>query len=79
MKDLNHAYRAEPALHEIDFHPDDFEWVDYGDAKNSIFSFLRKGRSRDTLVLAAFNFTPIVRHNYRIGVPRGGSWRELLK
>src|SRR5881397_2534516 len=78
VKDLNHAYRAEPALHEIDFHPNGFEWVDYSDAKNSTLSFIRKSRVTGDLVLAVFNFTPVLRTDYRVGVPRSGFWKEML-
>ena len=45
---------------------------------DSTLLFLRRGRQRDDLVLAAFNFTPVPRHKYRVGVPRGGYWKELL-
>lgn len=78
VKDLNRIYRSEPALHELDFSYDGFEWVDFGDWEKSILSFLRKGRSSDELVLALCNFTPVPRLNYRVGVPIGGYWRELL-
>lgn len=78
VEDLNRTYRKEPALHELDFSPDGFEWIDCNDWDNSAITFLRKGRSPDDLVLVASNFTPVPRHNYRIGVPRGGLWREIL-
>jgi 1,4-alpha-glucan branching enzyme len=78
VEDLNRTYRKECALHELDFSPDGFEWIDCNDWENSAITFLRKGRSSDDLVLVAANFTPVPRHNYRIGVPRGGFWREIL-
>ena len=78
VKDLNHLYQREPALHERDFSPDGFEWVDFSDRTNTALFFLRKAGSRDDLILAGFNFTPVPRHNYRVGVPRGGYWKELL-
>jgi 1,4-alpha-glucan branching enzyme len=78
VADLNHAYQAEPALHQLDFNPDGFEWVDYQDARNSTLSFIRKARAAGDLVLAVFNFTPSVCHNYRVGVPRSGFWQEIL-
>ncbi len=78
MADLNRVYRAEPALHELDFSPDGFEWIDFSDAKNSTLSFLRKARSRSDLMLAVFNFTPMALKAYRVGVPRGGRWEEVL-
>jgi 1,4-alpha-glucan branching enzyme len=78
VKDLNHLYRSQPALHQRDFSPDGFQWIDHSDADNSTLFFLRRGRTRDDLILAAFNFTPVPRHNYRVGVPRGGYWKEVL-
>jgi 1,4-alpha-glucan branching enzyme len=78
VKDLNRLYRDEPALYELDFHPEGFEWIDCSDSEGSILNLLRKGRSRGNLVLAAFNFTPIPRLNYRVGVPSGGYWREVF-
>ncbi|MEW6375843.1 MAG: 1,4-alpha-glucan branching protein GlgB [Thermodesulfobacteriota bacterium] len=78
VRDLNHLYRVEPALYEIDFGMEGFEWIDFHDWEGSIISFLRKGKSTNALFLVACNFTPVPRHNYRIGVPRGGFWREVL-
>jgi 1,4-alpha-glucan branching enzyme len=78
VKDLNHLYQAEPALHERDFSPEGFEWVDFGDANQSTLFFLRKTRDASQWILAAFNFTPVPRQNYRVGVPRPGYWKELL-
>ncbi len=78
VTDLNRAYRARPALHELDFQPEGFEWVDFHDTQNSTLSFLRKDRAGRELVLAVFNFSPVVHHHYRLGVPRGGSWQEIL-
>jgi 1,4-alpha-glucan branching enzyme len=78
VKDLNCIYQAERALHERDFSPEGFEWVDFGDSNNSTLFFLRKTRDASQWILAAFNFTPVPRHNYRVGVPRPGYWKELL-
>jgi 1,4-alpha-glucan branching enzyme len=78
VRDLNHFYRREPAMHQLDFDESGFEWVDFHDAENSVISFLRWGRDRRTPVLAVFNLTPVPRHNYRVGVPTGGWWREVL-
>ncbi len=78
VADLNRLYGAEPALHELDFSDRGFEWVDCNDADNSVLSFLRKSASRNDVLLVVCNFTPVPRHGYRVGVPRGGSWRELL-
>jgi 1,4-alpha-glucan branching enzyme len=78
VRDLNHLYRSEPALHELDCEPDGFQWVDCNDAEQSTISFLRRGRSSDDVILVACNFTPVPRHNYAIGVPRAGRWHEML-
>jgi 1,4-alpha-glucan branching enzyme len=78
VRDLNHLYRSEPALHEFDCEPAGFEWIDCGDTDSSVLSLLRKGKSTSTLVLAVCNLTPVPRSGYRIGAPRGGYWRELL-
>ncbi|MEQ1918364.1 MAG: 1,4-alpha-glucan branching protein GlgB [Elusimicrobiota bacterium] len=74
---LNRIYRSEPALHERDCDHTGFEWVDAADADNSVVSFLRKGASPDEEVLCVFNFTPVPRPDYRVGVPVGGWWAEL--
>jgi 1,4-alpha-glucan branching enzyme len=76
VADLNRVYRDQPALYEREFDPATFEWVDANDGDSSVLSFLRRGH-RD-VILVVGNFTPVVRHGYRIGVPEGGWWRELL-
>ena len=78
MSELNRVYRAEPALHELDFDPAGFSWVDANDAENSVLSFLRMGKTTADIILAVFNFTPVPREGYTIGVPDGGYWREIL-
>lgn len=78
VADLNRVYRAEPALHELDCEPEGFEWIDANDSDGSTYSFLRKSRTTGELILCLFNCTPVPRNNYRVGVPRGGYWRELL-
>ena len=65
-------------MHVKDCAPDGFEWVDCSDAENSVVSLLRRGGEGDRPVLAVFNFTPVLRTGYRIGVPSGGLWRERL-
>ncbi len=77
ISDLNRLYRTEPALHELDCDPRGFEWVDANDADSSVYSFLRKSRAGEH-ILIVLNATPVVREDYRIGVPFGGWWRELL-
>jgi 1,4-alpha-glucan branching enzyme len=76
--DLNRVYRAEPALYERDFDATGFEWIDCNDAQASVLSFLRKGRDKSAPVLVVANFTPVPRHNYIIGVPKAGTWTEVL-
>jgi 1,4-alpha-glucan branching enzyme len=78
VKDLNQLYRREPALHEMDCEPGGFEWIDASDALQSVISFFRKGKSTDDIVLTVCNFTPTTHFKYRVGVPRGGFWREIL-
>ena len=78
VRDLNHFYRNEPALYEQDFVQEGFEWVDCHDWEESTLSFIRKAKNSDDIVLVICNFTPVVRSNYRIGVPCGGWWREAL-
>jgi 1,4-alpha-glucan branching enzyme len=78
VRHLNILYRAEPTLFELDFDPTGFEWIDFTDADNSVVCFLRKSRNTGDAVLVALNFTPVPRHNYRVGVPSGGFWKELL-
>ncbi|NUQ75669.1 MAG: 1,4-alpha-glucan branching protein GlgB [Polyangiaceae bacterium] len=76
--ELNRLCREEPSLHELDFDPRGFSWIDANDSEHSVLAFERKGKNeRDTLV-AVLNFTPIPRLNYRVGVPRGGVWSEIL-
>ena len=86
VETLNRLHRSEPALHELDFDPAGFEWVDASDAPASVFAFLRRPRrgdegtpvtpgARDVLVVA--NLTPVPRSGYAVGVPTGGFWVEL--
>jgi 1,4-alpha-glucan branching enzyme len=77
VADLNRVYRAEKSLHEKDFSVDGFRWVQRGDWEQSALSFLRLAPDSPPL-LAVFNFTPVPRTNYRVGVPQGGRWREIL-
>jgi 1,4-alpha-glucan branching enzyme len=77
VRDLNALYRGTPALYEIDFTDAGFEWIDWGDRDNSVFSWLRRDAS-GSFVICVSNMTPVVRHDFRIGVPAGGRYRELL-
>jgi 1,4-alpha-glucan branching enzyme len=76
--DLNHLYRSEPALHAKDCNSSGFRWVEANDSDHSVVAYLRLGFETDPPILAALNFTPVVRNNYRLGVPRGQMWKELF-
>jgi 1,4-alpha-glucan branching enzyme len=78
VQDVNRFLRREPALYERDFEQGGFEWIDMSDSKESIVSFIRRGKSEGDIILAVCNFTPAVRRNYRVGVPSGGLWKEVL-
>jgi 1,4-alpha-glucan branching enzyme len=78
VKDLNRIYRTEPALHELDFDPMGFEWIDCSDNQSSTISLIRKGKLTADILLVVCNFTPVPRVDYRVGVPRGGFWEEVL-
>jgi 1,4-alpha-glucan branching enzyme len=78
VRDLNHRYTADPALHVRDTDPHAFQWLVVDDADQSVLAFVRYGlRLEDTTVVVA-NFTPVVRHGYRVGLPHDGAWREVL-
>ncbi|WP_088508249.1 1,4-alpha-glucan branching protein GlgB [Burkholderia ubonensis] len=77
VRDLNAVLRHEPALHEVDFDAHGFEWIAADDRDNSVFSFVRKAADGDC-VLVICNFIPVPRHQYRIGVPRPGRYREIV-
>ena len=76
--DLNQFYRSEPALHELDFDPAGFEWIDCNDSKKSTLGLMRRLDRARECVLVVCNFTPVPRPNYRMGAPRGGFWKEML-
>ncbi|MBL4608020.1 MAG: 1,4-alpha-glucan branching enzyme, partial [Pseudomonadales bacterium] len=76
VKDLNHLYIAEPALHYFDFNGSGFQWIDCHDSSQSVLSYLRKSEQGEFIVV--LNFTPEVRENYRIGVPNAGVYEEVI-
>ncbi len=78
VRDLNAFYLSHPALYEIDFSPEGFEWIDFKDAESSVISYLRKGKNPGDQLLVVCHFTPAPRSGYRVGVPEGGYWKELL-
>ncbi len=78
VRDLNRLYRSVPALHRKDCSPDGFEWIAAYDADASVFAYLRRGGGPDDHAVVVCNFTPVVRRAYRVGVPAGGDYVELL-
>jgi len=78
VRDLNRLYRSSPSLHKFDCESRGFEWIDAGDASQSILSFFRRGEGAEAPVAVVCNFTPIVRHGFRLGVPKQGRWIEKL-
>ncbi|MFN7932179.1 MAG: 1,4-alpha-glucan branching protein GlgB [Bryobacteraceae bacterium] len=78
MQELNRLYASERALHEVDFHYSGFEWIDINDVENSVISFVRYANDRGDFLVFVCNFTPVPRHGYRIGVPKGGRYEEIF-
>jgi len=78
VRDLNSLYRDEPALHERDCEAGGFEWIEADDEDQSIISFLRRGREPEAFLAVVCNFTPVIRRDYRVGVPKGGVYEERL-
>jgi 1,4-alpha-glucan branching enzyme len=78
VRDLNHVYRAVPALHVRDCEPEGFRWIIVDDAQQSVYAWLRYGEPHDRPVAVISNFTPIPRQRHRIGLPYAGRWREIL-
>jgi len=78
VSDLNAFYRAEPAMHELDFHPDGWRWIDADDSDDSVLTYMRFGKEGHAPLVIAGNFTPVPRRGYRVGVPKPGHWKELL-
>jgi 1,4-alpha-glucan branching enzyme len=78
VEDLNRLYRAEPALFERDFDPSGFDWIDCNDHESSVISLIRRAADPRDWLVVVLNWTPVVRTNYRIGVPAPGFYRELL-
>jgi 1,4-alpha-glucan branching enzyme len=78
VRDLNHVYRHEPALYQVDFDWNGFQWIDANDSDNSVFSFIRLSENRQRCIIVVCNFTPVVRTNYHVGVPQSGAYRELI-
>jgi 1,4-alpha-glucan branching enzyme len=78
VRDLNRHYRAEPSLWEVDFEPAGFGWLEPNDASSNVVAFLRLGEGEARPIVCVCNFSPVSREAYRLGLPRGGRWAELL-
>ena len=78
VKDLNRLYRQEKALFEDDFTHGGFQWIEASDYRQSVLSFLRKGKNSAEQIVVVCNFTPATHDHYRVGVPAPGLWKELL-
>ena len=78
VKKLNHLYQESTALYEQQFVPEGFDWINHGDHQRSVLSFLRKGKKEGDILVIACNFTPVPHENFRIGVPKAGTYAEIL-
>ncbi len=78
VADLNRMVIENPSLHQLDFSHEGFEWVDCMNASDSTLVYLRKGLDGAAPILICSNFTPVVRHNYQVGVPYSGFWKEIF-
>jgi 1,4-alpha-glucan branching enzyme len=78
VRQINTFLRTEPALYETDFDGNGFRWIDCSDNENSVVSLMRTARDQHDFVVMVFNFTPVPRYDYRIGVPAPGLYRELM-
>ena len=78
VKDLNKLYKKEKALHQKQFSPEGFEWIDHGDHENCVLSYIRKGENEKENIVIVLNLTPIPRENYRIGLPKEGNLKEVF-
>jgi len=78
ITDLNALYKSSPALHEKQFSPEGFEWINYSDHQNAVMSYIRKGNNPKEDLIVICNFTPVVRENYRIGLPKKGKLTQIF-
>ena len=78
LRELNNLYKKEPAFHEVDYSPTGFEWIDCSDWEGSVVSFIRWSKDYKSVLVAVFNFTPVVRYDYRFGMPFRGKWNEIF-
>ncbi|HRE83335.1 MAG TPA: alpha amylase C-terminal domain-containing protein, partial [Opitutaceae bacterium] len=78
VRDLNRLYVSEPVLSQNDLNPQGFRWLACNDSEASVIAFLRSDPFEQTLFAVVGHFTPLIRHGYRLGVPRRGYWKEVL-
>ncbi len=78
VRDLNHAYRSNPALYEVDFDPSGFHWLEPNDAANNVVAFARLDAKGEQPVVCVLNLSPVPRYDYRVGMPAAGRWKELV-
>jgi 1,4-alpha-glucan branching enzyme len=78
MEDLNKLYQSQPGLWESDYEHEGFYWIDCGDAENSVLSFVRQKRDGSAAIAVIMNLTPVLRSDYRIGLPKLGPWKEIF-
>jgi 1,4-alpha-glucan branching enzyme len=78
VRDLNRLYRSTPELHRLDCDPEGFSWIDAANGVESVLSYIRRSRDPHALAVIVCNFTPVPRHDYRIGVPLPGRYRERI-
>lgn len=78
VRDLNLMYKGNEPLYEEDFDSRGFEWIDHSNCDDSVISYIRKGHNPDDYLVVVCNFTPVVRHNYRIGVSEACAYQEIF-
>jgi 1,4-alpha-glucan branching enzyme len=78
VKDLNHLYKNEAALHELQFNPNGFEWIDLNHRSESVIAYMRKGKNKEKNMLIVLNMTPVVRNNWKLKVKGKTSWKEVF-
>tara|TARA_B110000971_G_C19933500_1_gene465167 strand:+ start:16 stop:525 length:510 start_codon:yes stop_codon:yes gene_type:complete len=78
VRDLNKLYKNEPALHQKQFSHEGFEWIDHGDHQNSVMTYMRKGNDEKDNIIVVLNLTPVPRNQYRIGLPKAGTLKEIF-
>jgi len=78
IRELNAIYRDEPALWEVDFSPDGFTWIEPNDVANNVLAFARIAKGGKRQLVCVANLSPVPREGYRVGLPNGGAWSEVL-